>query len=238
MLLKILGSSSIGNCYVLETEKEALIIECGVSSKEVKKCLDFDISKVCACVISHVHADHSKWWKEFADLGIPVYMGSETMISLKAFHPCAQAPFLQGMPVKIGNFTVTSFDNVHGCECLGYLIRHEEFGTLLFATDTEYIKYRFNNLNHVMVEANYSNQIIEDNASNRDHVLTGHMEIGTTVNFLKENNNKNLMNVVLLHLSEKNSNETDFKNRVKEVANCPVYVANKGMEIEIKKEPY
>jgi len=89
-----------------------------------------------------------------------------------------------------------------------------------------------------MVEANYSNQIIEDNASNRDHVLTGHMEIGTTVNFLKENNNKNLMNVVLLHLSEKNSNETDFKNRVKEVVNCPVYVANKGMEIEIKKEPY
>ena len=40
MKLKILGSSSEGNCYILENDKEALILEAGVSFGKVKKALD------------------------------------------------------------------------------------------------------------------------------------------------------------------------------------------------------
>lgn len=37
MRLKVLGSGSSGNCYILENENEALIIEAGLPFMEVKK---------------------------------------------------------------------------------------------------------------------------------------------------------------------------------------------------------
>ncbi|MCR5753777.1 MAG: MBL fold metallo-hydrolase [Acetatifactor sp.] len=55
MLLKCLGSSSYGNCYVLDSGKEALVIEAGIDFKAVKVALDFDIKKIVGVVISHCH---------------------------------------------------------------------------------------------------------------------------------------------------------------------------------------
>lgn len=55
MKLKVLGSGSSGNCYILENDTEALIIEAGVLFMEVKKALDFSISKIRGVVISHEH---------------------------------------------------------------------------------------------------------------------------------------------------------------------------------------
>ena len=46
MELKILGSSSKGNCYILDNGKEALVIECGISFNEVQKAVNFDISRI------------------------------------------------------------------------------------------------------------------------------------------------------------------------------------------------
>ena len=63
MELKILGSSSSGNCYILENEKEALIIEAGIRFIEVKKALNFNMRKVVGCLISHQHNDHAKYAK-------------------------------------------------------------------------------------------------------------------------------------------------------------------------------
>lgn len=46
MRLKVLGSGSSGNCYILENENEALIIEAGLPFMEVKKALDFNVMKL------------------------------------------------------------------------------------------------------------------------------------------------------------------------------------------------
>ena len=48
-------------------------------------------------------------------------------------------------------------------------------GSMIYASDTEYIKYRFRNLNHILVEANYSDNLIDNEAVNREHVLRGHI---------------------------------------------------------------
>ena len=56
MILKVLGSSSTGNCYLLQSsEGETLIIECGVHLKEIKKALNFNIRNVAGVLISHEH---------------------------------------------------------------------------------------------------------------------------------------------------------------------------------------
>ena len=63
MKLKILGSSSSGNCYILDNGNEALIIEAGIKLLDVKKALGWNIRKVVGCLITHQHNDHSKYIK-------------------------------------------------------------------------------------------------------------------------------------------------------------------------------
>ena len=58
MILRILGSSSSGNCYLLENETECLMIECGIPIKEVKKAMNFNMRKIVGCIASHRHNDH------------------------------------------------------------------------------------------------------------------------------------------------------------------------------------
>lgn len=55
MVLKVIGSGSSGNSYILETETSALCIEAGVRFSEVKKALDFNVSKIRGVLISHEH---------------------------------------------------------------------------------------------------------------------------------------------------------------------------------------
>ena len=55
MELTVLSSSSKGNCYILQNDNEALVIEAGVSLLEVKKAVGFNISKIRGVLISHEH---------------------------------------------------------------------------------------------------------------------------------------------------------------------------------------
>ena len=70
MELKILGSSSKGNGYVLEADNEALIIEAGVKLLEAKKAVGFNISKVVGCIVTHQHNDHAGYVQEYAKAGV------------------------------------------------------------------------------------------------------------------------------------------------------------------------
>lgn len=220
MKLKVLGSSSLGNCYILENDAEVLIIEAGLPFREVKKALDFNIRKIAGVIVSHCHLDHSKYVAEYEKAGIPVFKPYDGM---------------KDMNLKGGaGFKIQAFDLVHDVSCYGFYISHPDMGHLIYASDTEYIKYRFKGLNHILVESNYSMDLVSNIPEKRRHVLTGHMEIGATCEFLKANNNPSLRNVVLLHLSSESADAKDFKARAEKVIDCPVYVAEKGMEIDLK----
>lgn len=131
---------------------------------------------------------------------------------------------------------------VHDVTCYGYYIKHPDIGKLLFATDTELIRQNFSKikLNHMLVEANYSKELINNGKYNRDHVLTGHMEIDTTCTFLHTNDSPQLLNVVLLHLSDSNSDELQFIQKVKESvrSGVNVYAADKGLEVNLNLCPF
>lgn len=55
MQLKVIGSSSAGNAYALESEGEILLLEAGMKMAEVKKCIDFNMQKVVGVCVSHSH---------------------------------------------------------------------------------------------------------------------------------------------------------------------------------------
>ena len=66
MKLKVLGSGSSGNCYILENDNEALIIEAGLPFMKVKKALNFNVMKIKAVLITHIHSDHHFYWFQYA----------------------------------------------------------------------------------------------------------------------------------------------------------------------------
>ena len=51
--LKVISSNSCGNCYILECDNEQLIIELGVSWKDLLNELNYDLKKVRGCLASH-----------------------------------------------------------------------------------------------------------------------------------------------------------------------------------------
>lgn len=240
MRLICLGSSSSGNCYLLENKTECLMIECGIPIKEVKKAMNFNIRKIVGCIATHRHNDHIEHIENVLKCGIPIYTNDETVEAVEGIY----GELIHGVPEKrpftLGNFKITPFYVPHdGTPCFAYQICHEEIGKLLFLTDLEYCKYRFKNVNQILVEANYSKEIIQQENPNYEHVCRGHMEVGTTLEFLKVNKGQDLRNVVLLHLSDNNSDAEMFAARAKEVVGmADVYVADKGMEIELNKDPF
>jgi len=55
MKLKVIGSGSTGNSYILENNTEALLIEAGVSFKKVKEALNFNMGNIVGMLVSHAH---------------------------------------------------------------------------------------------------------------------------------------------------------------------------------------
>ena len=53
--LKTISTGSKGNSYILKNNKDILLLDLGVTEKEIKKAIDFKISDVAGCVVSHGH---------------------------------------------------------------------------------------------------------------------------------------------------------------------------------------
>ena len=221
-MIKCLASGSSGNSWILDDGEEILLLECGIPMKDVKIGINFQISRVVGCTVTHSHVDHAKYITQYEGCGLNVYKPYEAVGDIGY--------------ARFGSFFIQSFPLVHDVPCFGFLISNPKMGRILFATDTEYIRYRFRNLNYVIVEANYANELLDDDLDDtvkRHHVLRGHMELQTTIRFLKNNVDEHTRAVVLAHLSNENANREMFKAEV-ESALSPfgaVAIAKKGLVI-------
>lgn len=245
MLLRCCGSGSSGNSYALIADSgEILAIEAGCKFLDFKRMIDWKISNVVGCIVSHEHGDHSFYIKDFMRAGIPVYTAFETQTALETITGERTTAIPPLKKKQIGSFTVTPFNVPHDAdiECYGYLIEHEEMGKLLFMTDLEYCRYNFlkQKINHIMIETNYDIMLVNRNEPNYEHRLRGHMSLDTALKFISTNDNPLLLNVVLIHLSEKSANRAQFTQRMQETIEygANVYVAEKGLEVNFNLCPF
>lgn len=182
--------------------------------------------------------DHSKSLNGFKSMGIPIL-----------------APYLGDSckPMKMGGFIVKPFDlttidgswthtNANGepCQIYGFLITHPEMGRMIYATDTELIKWRFKSINHILLGVNYDKDLIDNEDSAKvNHVYRGHMSIDTACDFVKANNSKDLQNVIMCHLSKNNADKDLFIDKMKSTvpnANVDVAVAGKSLDLKNPSE--
>lgn len=242
MKMTILGSSSKGNCYVLQNDSEALIIEAGTSLAEVKKALGWNIAKVKVCIISHQHNDHAGHAAEYEKAGIPL-LALPSVIEAQAAGGETTTAIKEGNGYIYGGFRILPFEVKHDVPCVGYLIEHKETGRTLFFTDTYAMPYDFKNITHWMAEANYSDEILDQNVLNgwvpaalRRRVITSHMSIDNTIGILKRSDLTKTKDILLIHLSDGNSDEKEFITRVRRATAKTTRAASPGMELDFDKE--
>ena len=136
MKLKVVNTGSVGNCYILESEKESLVIECGVKFEQIKQALDFNLSKVAGVLVTHEHGDHAKAIKDVVLAGLNVYCSYGTAVAM-GVNSHRIKPMVKMTDYTIGGFKVRGFDVEHDVkEPFGFLIHHNECGNVLFLTDS------------------------------------------------------------------------------------------------------
>lgn len=248
MQLRIINSNSDGNAYILQaTDGQVLLIECGVRFDIIKKELNFKLSSVVGCIVTHEHKDHCKGVKGVLDAAIEVWASAGTHQAMGTANHHRAKITRNGDMFSIGNFKVKPFDIKHDCaEPLGYLIYHPECGSTLFLTDSYYCEYKFSGLNNIIIEANYCQKILDQRMQNgenpkslRDRVITSHMSLDTCKQTLKSYDLSQVNNIVLIHLSDKNSNAAQFQVEVQQATGKTVHIADAGVIIDnFNKTPF
>ena len=236
MKLKVLSSGSQGNCYILQSENEQLILDCGIGLKYIKAGLGFNISNVAGCLVTHHHKDHDLTSNELIKMGIYVIRPFDENHKNKKLKKgsCFKVNPIPLVDSK-GDWTHSDSDGSK-CPIYGYHIYHEELGSLVYCTDTEFIKWHFKGVNHFLVEANYDMESLENTNKNTTRVFQSHMSIQAACKFIQANQNANdIKNVILCHLSSLNGSPENFKKKMIEIVNnkTNVYIAKKDLEIEL-----
>ena len=241
MVVKILGSSSSGNCYILQSEEEALILEAGIHPSKVKQALNFDISKVRGCFVSHIHGDHSKFISQYENI-FPVY-ANKHVLDAKKLKSTKEVKAGQG--VICGKFKVLPFAAFHDVPTLGFLIHHPDMGTLVFLTDSFMSENIFKGVNHFLIECNYSDEALQSainaghtHPSMRKRLMTTHMELKTTERFILAHDLSEVYNIILIHLSRYNSDRKQFTDIMTRATGKSIEIAETGMSITLNNGPY
>lgn len=242
MELKVLASGSTGNCYILGNDKDKLILDCGIPYKKILEGLNYDLTGVKGCLVTHEHLDHAKAVPKLVSNGIHVYTSVGTEKALEPVEYSHRIIRVESeKQIKIGNFNVLPFKTEHDCaEPLGFAINHKDMGTLLFATDTFYIRYNFKKLSHLVIECNYKADILADNfeKANLSHHLMkriqrSHFELGNLKTFLRKTDLSNVKTITLIHLSSDNSDGELFQREIMKITGKPVYIASEGMTVQL-----
>lgn len=227
MDIQIYTSGSKGNCYRLSDGKTTILLECGISCKDIMKHIRFQIRSISGVLLTHNHMDHAKSAKDLAGYGINIYSSEGTFKALGlSSHRFKTVKALE--PFQIGTFDIYPFDVQHDVpEPLGYVITSQVTSErLLFFTDTYYIKYKFNNVNIIMGEVNYSLETISEDLdqARKNRLFESHMSLEYFKEFLSANNFLKLKKIYLLHLSDDNSDAEMFKTEVQKLTGVQVIV--------------
>ena len=226
------ASGSAGNLYRLSDGTTPLLLEAGLPIKAIRQALSFRLSAIRAALISHEHMDHAKGASDVMKAGVDCYMtaGTAKAVGLSGLRLHTMDPLKQ---FRIGTWTVLPFPTEHdAAEPVGLLLASDTGERAVYLTDTAYCRYRFSGLSLVALEANYSQEILDENVAAgtvarelRDRIRRSHMSLETALGFLKANDLSRVREIHLLHLSSTNADPQAFRRAVMEATGVPTYIA-------------
>ncbi|KIO60203.1 hypothetical protein B4065_0129 [Caldibacillus thermoamylovorans] len=229
--IKTLATGSKGNCYYVTDGYSPILLECGIRFRDVQKRLNFKTSNLVGCLVTHEHKDHCGGLNDVLKAGINCYMSPGTATAIGINHHRIKKVAVKKQ-FTLGTWTILPFDVQHDVsEPFGFLLQNQSGEKLLFITDTYYVKYKFPSITHIMVECNYSREILVQNIVNgrvpkvmKKRLERSHFSLENVKEFLKANDLSKVQEIWLLHLSDNNSNEEQFKREIQELTSKLVFV--------------
>lgn len=230
--IAVYASGSSGNCYTVSDGETVVMLDCGLPFRRIERLTGFLLPT--AVFVTHEHKDHAKAAQDFMRRGVDVYMtagtaaalGIETQHRLHILNPMEQT--------TVGRITVSAFPTQHDArEPCGFLL---EGGSdrVLYATDTYYIKYQFPGVTKMLIEANHSYTILEENVAAHilnkalaERLIKSHFSIENVLAFLKANDLSKVKEIWLIHLSDGNADAGKFAHMVEAATGKPVYIGGR-----------
>lgn len=243
MKLYVSATGSGGNSYVLSGDKgESIILDAGVSLTKMLPHIP-NLRKVEACCITHEHQDHARYWSEYWSRGITIYASEGTLREMMPSDFPQIVPGAKELTLyKTANFVVYPFAVQHdAAEPFGFLIRYIPTGeTLVYATDTYYLKYTFPGVHYWLVECNHCEELVdaETNPVLRRRLKESHMSLRRLKDALMANDLTETVKIVLVHLSDKRSDEKRMVSEISELTGIETVAADAGMTIDLKLVPF
>lgn len=240
MELKVIGTGSAGNCYVLTDSRGGrLMLEAGVSLPDTLRELQFDTSRMAGIVLTHEHGDHAKYASAWAKRGQRIYSSSGTFEAItdgSMYWNIAINPVKPGETYNIGSYTVKPFKVKHDArEPLGYLIAHSE-NKICFITDASACGARTKGVNTFLIECNYDIDSLNQSdiaESLRARIYNAHFSLGACKDFLKKQNLSACKQIVIIHASGDRLEKDKVVTELQAMTGIPVIVAKKRLTIEL-----
>ena len=238
MKIEVLGTGSSGNCYKVKIGKATLLLECGLPYKVIQKKLNFKISEIDASLVTHEHMDHAKAIKDLMKAGVDCYMTKGTAEALKVkghrLNTFRKDNKRQGYCWKFfSDIQILPFEAVHDvAEPVSYFIKtRDDKESLVFVTDTAYLKYKIPKCDCLMIECNYVKSRLDENVrlgnintNLRNRIVKNHLSLESLVEALSAASLDRCKKIYLLHLSDGNSDEKLIKRTIQETTGIEVVV--------------
>lgn len=230
MKIKHLASSSSGNAHLLD---DTVLLDAGLSVKKLRK--QVDLRAIEFVLLSHEHGDHSKSVPDLLRSAVPVYTsrGSAEALGIDSHHRTTMVDSVRWH--RKGDWKFMALDNVHDAEePYSYLI-NKGSNRLLYMTDTAYSKYNFSGLTHILIECNYSREIVKENIAEGSvpeaqlkRLVQTHFGLEDVLEFLAASDLSKVREIHLLHLSDRNSDAEKFERAVQSMTGIPTIIAEHG----------
>lgn len=214
-----IASGSNGNCYYVGTEDEAILIDVGVSRKQVLQRMEekgLDPRKIKGIFISHEHADHTRGVRVLSKvLKVPAYMTKGTFENMwNPNRPGLYGIFEPDVPLEFGDFVIHPFLKMHDAAnpcSFRVQVKGKHIGVLTdLGESCDNVHQHFPLFDAVFLESNYDEEMLQNGTYPyplKQRVLSdlGHLSNIQAFELAKNHAGSNLKHLLLSHLSGENN---------------------------------
>lgn len=214
-----INSGSNGNCYYIANENEAVLVDVGLSNREIERRMlkmGLSMQKVKAVFISHEHIDHIRGVEGVSRKhSLPVYISEATERGGHMAIPGPQVKrFNEHEPVMIGDLAITAFSKHHDArDPYSFVVEFNKL-TVGVLTDIgsvcENVRKYFSKCNAAFLESNYDLDMLMNGRypaflKERIHGEHGHLSNHQALDLFLNHRSPDLRLLLLSHLSKDNN---------------------------------
>jgi len=165
--IQSLASGSSGNAYILQTDSAAVLIDCGIGSRELHRCLaswEMTPGDLNGVVLTHEHGDHVRSLGTVLSRQVPVYATRGTADALGLAHD-QYTRIVWNQTITIGSLAITPIQTSHdAAEPCGLMLQSRGFSIALITdlgvTTNSTLEYASTS-DLLIIESNHCHQMLQ-----------------------------------------------------------------------------